>query len=163
MKCRDQRTLGRPLRGVRGSNNDETMRNTPEVQADGSVLARMLGMVRGGCDALPIRLALTIMTVAPIGCGGLNNLRPGNIPPDPEVACSAGHQLVEKGEYDAAIVKFQEAVRLDPKLASGYHGWGEALRSKGDPEGAIGKYRMAIGVEPKFAGPYAGWGGSTAG
>ena len=56
-----------------------------------------------------------------------------------------------KGDFDAAIADFSEAIRADPKHATAYFGRGYAYESKGDLDHAIADYSLAIGINPKYA------------
>src|SRR3712207_7505807 len=47
---------------------------------------------------------------------------------------SRGVARLNRGEYDAAIADFDEAIRLEPRLSSAYFGRGAAYRFKGDLE-----------------------------
>jgi lipoprotein NlpI len=58
------------------------------------------------------------------------------------------------GDYDRAIVDYNEALRRDPKLSFAYNNLGNALRAKGDDEAAITDYSRAIELDPKFIVAY---------
>ncbi len=81
----------------------------------------------------------------------------------PHVATSAdraaeayqkGKSCLEKGDSDAAIAAFTEAIRLDPKLANAYTDRGVAYEGKGDLDKAIADYAEAIRLDPKTALAY---------
>jgi tetratricopeptide (TPR) repeat protein len=54
-----------------------------------------------------------------------------------------------KGDYDKAISHYDQAIRLDPKVARAYHGRGVAYFHKGQYDKAITSYSDAIRLEPK--------------
>ncbi len=56
-----------------------------------------------------------------------------------------------KRDYDAAIVCFRKAVKLDPKHAAAHANLGIALKGKGQVDEAIACYKKAIELDPKFA------------
>jgi tetratricopeptide (TPR) repeat protein len=55
-----------------------------------------------------------------------------------------GTFYLKKGDYDAAIDRFQEAARLQPGLAKPYLLLGEAYEKKGDPGSAVTAYRTYL-------------------
>ena len=60
----------------------------------------------------------------------------------------------KKGEYDSAIVDYNEAVRLDPEDATAYCGRGDVYFLKGGYDRAIEEYSVAIALEPKNSTTY---------
>ena len=48
-----------------------------------------------------------------------------------------GNFYLKKGNYDAAIDRFQDAAQRQPKLAKPFLLMGEAYEKKGDPASAI--------------------------
>jgi tetratricopeptide (TPR) repeat protein len=62
--------------------------------------------------------------------------------------------LFEQKNYDAAKVKFQEAIRLNPKFAIAYNSLGATLLKQRDYEEAIKKFQEAIKIDPKFVPPH---------
>jgi tetratricopeptide (TPR) repeat protein len=59
-----------------------------------------------------------------------------------------------KGDTDRAIADYNEAIRLDPKVAPPFNNCGLAWRAKGDLERAMADYNEAIRIDPKYAPPY---------
>ena len=57
----------------------------------------------------------------------------------------------DSGDHDNAIVKFSEAIRLDPRNPSAFHSRGVAYWNKGDYDRAIVDYNEAIRIDPKNA------------
>jgi tetratricopeptide (TPR) repeat protein len=57
-----------------------------------------------------------------------------------------------KGDYDAAIRHFDNAIRLAPQFARPYHGRGVAYFRKGLYEKAVASYTEAIRLEPQNDG-----------
>src|SRR5262249_48610991 len=62
-----------------------------------------------------------------------------------------GNALLGKGDLDAAIAAYEEAIRHDPKHTPAHNGLGNALREKGNTDGAIKAFRDAIWADPNFA------------
>jgi tetratricopeptide (TPR) repeat protein len=52
---------------------------------------------------------------------------------------------------DEAVGHYEQALRIDPKIAQAHNGLGNALNAKGDVDGAIACYRRAIEIDPKNA------------
>lgn len=57
-----------------------------------------------------------------------------------------GMFYMKRGNYDAAIERFQDATRFQPKLARPYSLLGEAYERKGDVENALASYRKYLEV-----------------
>ena len=56
--------------------------------------------------------------------------------------CTKGNALGQQGKYDAVIKAYEEAIRLNPKLAAAWNGKGCALQSLGrfaDADAAFAK------------------------
>ena len=76
-------------------------------------------------------------------------------------ACQGGKACLEKGDFNAAMVAYTEAIRLDPKLAEAYLSRGRAYEEKAEHAKAIAGYAEAIRVNPKLAEAYLSRGGAT--
>lgn len=57
-----------------------------------------------------------------------------------------GSFYLKRGNYDAAIERFQDATHFQPKLARPYSLLGEAYERKGDVESALAAYRKYLAV-----------------
>jgi tetratricopeptide (TPR) repeat protein len=57
-----------------------------------------------------------------------------------------GTFYLKRGNYDAAIERFQDATRFQPKLARPYSLLGEAYERKGEVENALAAYRKYLQV-----------------
>ncbi len=60
------------------------------------------------------------------------------------------------GDYAGAITAFDQAIRLNSKIANYYNSRGLAKYSNDDYKGAIEDYEKAIGLIPDFLSPYEG-------
>jgi tetratricopeptide (TPR) repeat protein len=69
-----------------------------------------------------------------------------------------GLGLLLQGEYDDAILEFNEALRADPTNPRYYNSRGNAWRAKGEFDIAISDYNEAIRRDPNFAFAYNGRG-----
>ncbi|MFY9585068.1 MAG: tetratricopeptide repeat protein [Candidatus Acidiferrales bacterium] len=76
-------------------------------------------------------------------------------PPEPpfdplhaEKNIEVGNYYMKKGNYDAAIERFQEAARLKPNFARPYRLLGEAYEKKGDKAEAMKAYRKYLEILP---------------
>jgi len=65
-----------------------------------------------------------------------------------------GYANFWKGQYDQAIIEFNEAIRLDPNNAVAYSVRGDAYKSKGQYDRAIGDYTEAIRLDPNNVTSY---------
>jgi tetratricopeptide (TPR) repeat protein len=59
-----------------------------------------------------------------------------------------------KHDYDRAVLDYDQAIRLDPKLVVAYYGRGRAYEEKHEYDRAISNYDQAIRLDPKFANAY---------
>ena len=66
----------------------------------------------------------------------------------------AGITLQELGRLSEAIAEYDEAIRLDPKLAEGYNNRGSAYHVLGQLQRAVVDFDEAIRLDPKYAGAY---------
>ena len=57
-----------------------------------------------------------------------------------------GRFYLKRGNYDAAIERFQDATRFQPKLARSYSLLGEAYERKGEVDNALAAYRKYLEV-----------------
>ena len=57
-----------------------------------------------------------------------------------------GSFYLKRGNYDAAIERFQDATHFQPKLARPYSLLGEAYERKGDVDSALAAYRKYLSV-----------------
>ena len=65
-----------------------------------------------------------------------------------------GKTCFDKGEFDAAIASFTEAIRLKPDYAEVYCARGAVYGMKGDSDKAIADFTEAIRLDPKLAVAY---------
>jgi tetratricopeptide (TPR) repeat protein len=70
-------------------------------------------------------------------------LKPG----DASAYHNLGISLNSKGEHDAAIAAYREAIRLKPGDARVHYRLGLALRSLGEPDEAIAEFREAVRLD----------------
>jgi tetratricopeptide (TPR) repeat protein len=68
--------------------------------------------------------------------------------------CDRGIAYGGKRDYDRALADFNEAIRLDPKLAAAYYRRGNIYGNKRDYDRAIVEYSKAIQLDPKLADAY---------
>jgi tetratricopeptide (TPR) repeat protein len=65
-----------------------------------------------------------------------------------EKSMEIGEFYMKKGNYEAAIDRFQDAVRYKPKFAKPYLLMGEAYEKKGDKAEAVRAYRKYLDILP---------------
>ena len=61
---------------------------------------------------------------------------------------------LDRGDYDAAISDYTEAIRLRPNLSQAYQNRGLVYSRKKEHEQAIADYTKAILIDPKYAKAY---------
>ena len=69
-------------------------------------------------------------------------------PNNDNVHVNLGLALDNKGDLEAAIGEYREALRLNPNNDIAHYNLGLALDDKGDVEGAVGEYREALRLNP---------------
>src|SRR5258706_2805709 len=62
-----------------------------------------------------------------------------------------GIELFSKGDIAGAIVEYNRALTIDPKMADAYLNRGKARRAGGDLDGAITDYEVACELDPQVA------------
>ncbi len=72
-------------------------------------------------------------------------------PESPGVYVNLGVALIDRGDYDAAVVACQRAVDLKPDYAAAHSNLAHALRCKGRPAEAVAHLHTAIGLRPADA------------
>jgi serine/threonine protein kinase/tetratricopeptide (TPR) repeat protein len=75
---------------------------------------------------------------------------------DARAHTSMGHTLWEKGDSDAAIGEFSQAINLDEADDYAHWGWGAVLYEKDDYQGALPHLERAVALKPNNAG-YQAW------
>ena len=65
-----------------------------------------------------------------------------------EKSIEIGHHYMKKGNYDAAIERFEDAARYKPNFAKPYLLLGEAYEKKGDKAEAVKAYRRYLEILP---------------
>ena len=71
-----------------------------------------------------------------------------------------GIKLFEQGDYEAAMLEYDEAIRLDPEYGRAYYDRGTIFGALGQHEQAIQEYSQAIRLDPEDAWAYGNRGGS---
>ena len=67
---------------------------------------------------------------------------------------SRANALMKKGNADAAIGCYKQAIELDPTSADAYNNMGNLLAYTGDLKASINCYQQAIKINPTFAAAY---------
>jgi tetratricopeptide (TPR) repeat protein len=67
---------------------------------------------------------------------------------------ASGDAKTAANDMDGALLDFNHAVALDPKLATAYNGRGNAKYAEGDLDGALIDFDHAIALDPKLAIAY---------
>ncbi|HUB67501.1 MAG TPA: tetratricopeptide repeat protein [Candidatus Methylacidiphilales bacterium] len=63
-----------------------------------------------------------------------------------------GRFLLQKGKVDQAIIRYQEALKINPNQAFAHHGLGVALDKKGQLNEAMAEYEKALDIDPNLTG-----------
>ncbi|KRA79401.1 tetratricopeptide repeat protein [Altererythrobacter sp. Root672] len=90
------------------------------------------------------------------GCNGLLRSRTLAAEDRPYVIAMLGYTHHELRQYDEALEKFSEKIRLQPEVADGY-GWrGDVYLEQGENEQAVDDYSKALNLQPDSPDA-AGW------
>lgn len=73
-----------------------------------------------------------------------------------------GNAIEDAGRLDEALQRYDEAIRLAPKLARGYLNRGNVLFAKGDLEAALAAYSAAIICDPEYPAAHFNAGNTNA-
>jgi serine/threonine protein kinase/Tfp pilus assembly protein PilF len=72
-------------------------------------------------------------------------------PHNPGALLNRGNALSDIGELDAAILDFQEAIRVAPRYATAHNSLGIARARQEDWKGAIAAYERVLAIDPNMA------------
>jgi tetratricopeptide (TPR) repeat protein len=81
-----------------------------------------------------------------------------NAPSTPFPFTDWGRMLLDKGDTDAAIIKFKLANRRGPHFADPLEGWGEALMARNRSDLALAKFEEANKYAPNWGRLHLKWG-----
>ncbi len=101
--------------------------------------------------SLRCHLPILVLLLLAYAAGARGQSPPEPLPFDPlhaEKNIEVGNYYMKKGNYDAAIERFQEAARLKPNFARPYRLLGEAYEKKGDKAEAVKAYRKYLEILP---------------
>ena len=62
-----------------------------------------------------------------------------------------GNVLEQQGRTEEAMQRYEDALRMAPKLARGHLNRGNVLQERGDVEGALDAYAKALVHDPNYA------------
>ncbi len=65
-----------------------------------------------------------------------------------------GNAKYANGDFDGAMVDYNNAVASDPNFAAAYNNRGNTKSAKGDYDGAMADYDQALALDPKYAVAY---------
>lgn len=68
-----------------------------------------------------------------------------------------GDVFRREGNYEQAIIKFRQAMVLDPKFPRPMMRWGNALADQGRHEEAIGRYKRTLEIAPVYPEALVAW------
>lgn len=119
--------------------------------------------VAPGCKA-PIGKngGLALTRAAPAKAAGSATPSPKPPPPPPgtratdraRAALRDGAAWLNEGNFEKARGRFEEAVKLDPRLPEAYNGVGVTWRMRGDFPPALAWYKKALAIDPDFGDAY---------
>lgn len=75
----------------------------------------------------------------------------------PWVYALLGDVFRREGKYEEAIIKFRQALTLDPTFPRPMMRWGNALADQGRHEEAIGRYRKTLEIDPIYPEALVAW------
>lgn len=85
-------------------------------------------------------------------------LRDGPAQQRPWALILQGLLLADTGDYNGAIAKYEEAVRLELDSDAAYYNWALALANLGRHEEAITKFEEAVRLKSDYSSAHVGWG-----
>lgn len=68
-----------------------------------------------------------------------------------------GDVLRREGKYEDAIVRFRQALTLDPSFPRPMMRWGDALANQGLYEDAIGRYKKTLEIDARYPEALVAW------
>jgi protein O-mannosyl-transferase len=76
--------------------------------------------------------------------------------------CSIAHVnlgvlLAARGETDAAVAQYQQALAIKPEDAAAYYNWANLLAARGRPDQAMEFYELAVKYDPSLAVAHYNW------
>jgi len=74
-----------------------------------------------------------------------------------------GSAIAEKGDHDAAIIEYNESIRINPNYAEAHNSLGNELIIKGNLDAAIREFRLAFQIRPDLIEAHSGLGIALAG
>ena len=83
-----------------------------------------------------------------LSCGGLHVARGHSL------SFRHANDLANKGDYEQAILDYNKAIELSPRMSGAYTGRGLAWYYKGDLDKAAADYSRAIEINPKSGAAY---------
>ena len=75
----------------------------------------------------------------------------------------SGASYAKKGQYSAAIVQYQKALKINPYNAEAHNNLGVALAGRGQIDDAIAHYQKALELNPEYAEVHNNFGSIQAG
>lgn len=75
----------------------------------------------------------------------------------PWVYALLGDVFRREGKYEEAIIKFRQALTLDPSFPRPMMRWGNALANQGRHEEAIGRYQKTLEIDPIYPEALVAW------
>jgi len=75
----------------------------------------------------------------------------------PWVYALLGDVLRREGRYEDAVIKFRQALLLNPKFPRPMMRWGNALADQGRHEEAIGRYKKTLEIDPIYPEALVYW------
>lgn len=75
----------------------------------------------------------------------------------PWVYALLGDVMRREGKYEDAIIKFRQALTLNPTFPRPMMRWGNALADQGKHEEAIGRYRKTLEIDPTYPEALVAW------
>jgi tetratricopeptide (TPR) repeat protein len=84
-------------------------------------------------------------------------------PNHPRAHNNLGNALADRGEIDAAIIQYRQALEIAPGYAAAHYNLGNALAAREDVDEAMAHYRRALEIKPDYAEAHNNFGGILAG